>query len=229
VIGALASSTEHASGTSMGSFPRPSIAVVFDAGGGIGSALAEALRSSGRFEDVVGFTLSTSPSIDLLDEQSLECAASLASTEGELWLVIDATGFLHDEQQGPETSWRQLHAARIARAFALNAIGTALIMKDVLPLLLVGAGKSVFATLSARFGSIGDKRLGGWRAYRASKAALNHLVRTAAVELARRAPEALCIALHPGTVAAPLSAPFAAAGLEVHTPAQAARHRLAAW
>lgn len=228
MIGALASSSEHASGTSMGSFPRPSFAVVFDACGGIGTALAEALRSSGRFEDVVGFTLSTSPTIDLLDEQSLECAASPASTEGELWLVIDATGFLHDEQQVPETSWRQLHAARIARALALNAIGTALIMKDVLPLLL-GAGKSVFATLSARFGRIGDNRLGGWRAYRASKAALNHLVRTAAVELARRALEALCIALHPGTLAAPLSAPFAAAGLEVHTPAQAARHRLAAW
>jgi NAD(P)-dependent dehydrogenase (short-subunit alcohol dehydrogenase family) len=81
--------------------------------------------------------------------------------------------------------------------------------------------------LSARVGSIGDNRLGGWYAYRASKAALNQLVRTAAVELARRAPEALCIALHPGTVATPLSAPFAATGLAVHTPAEAASHLLA--
>jgi len=85
----------------------------------------------------------------------------------------------------------------------------------------------VFATISARVGSIGDNRLGGWYSYRASKAALNQLVRTAAVELARRSPDALCIALHPGTVATALSAPFAAAGLEVHSPQAAARHLLA--
>ena len=112
------------------------------------------------------------------------------------------------------------------RSFALNAIGPAMIMKHVLPL-LPRSGKAVFATLSARVGSIGDNRLGGWYSYRASKAALNQLVRTAAVELARRSPEALCIALHPGTVATSLSAPFSAAGLEVHTPAAAARHLLA--
>ena len=106
---------------------------------------------------------------------------------------------------------------KLARSFALNAIGPALIMKHVLPR-LPRSGKAVFATLSARVGSIGDNRLGGWYAYRASKAALNQLVRTAAVELARRSPEALCIALHPGTVATALSAPFAATGLEVHPP-----------
>ena len=99
-------------------------------------------------------------------------------------------------------------------------------MKHVLPL-LPRSGKAVFATLSARVGSIGDNRLGGWYAYRASKAALNQLVRTAAVEMARRSPEAICVALHPGTVATGLSAPFEATGLEVHTPAAAARHLLA--
>jgi NAD(P)-dependent dehydrogenase (short-subunit alcohol dehydrogenase family) len=99
-------------------------------------------------------------------------------------------------------------------------------MKHVLPL-LPRSGKAVFATLSARVGSIADNRLGGGYGYRASKAALNQLVRTAAVELARRAPEALCIALHPGTVATPLSAPFAATGLEIHAPAEAAGHLLA--
>ena len=98
-------------------------------------------------------------------------------------------------------------------------------MKHALPL-LPRQGRSVFATLSARVGSIGDNRLGGWYAYRAAKAALNQLVRTASVELARRAPEALCVALHPGTVATGLSAPFAAQGLEVHTPDVAARHLL---
>ena len=98
-------------------------------------------------------------------------------------------------------------------------------MKHVLPR-LPRSGKAVFATLSARVGSIGDNRLGGWYSYRASKAALNQLVRTAAVELARRSPDALYIALHPGTVATALSTPFAA-WLDVHTPATSARHLLA--
>ena len=221
----LSSSSEHELGGSLGSFRRPSIAVVFGAGGGIGRALVDALRSTDRFEQVVSFSRSTTPSIDLLDEATLERAALLASASGDIRLVFDATGFLHDDWQAPEKSWRQLDPAGLARAFALNAIGPALIMKHVLPL-LPRKGKAVFATLSARVGSIGDNRRGGWYAYRASKAALNQLVRTAAVELARRAPEALCIALHPGTVATPLSAPFAATGLEVHTPVQAAAHLL---
>jgi NAD(P)-dependent dehydrogenase (short-subunit alcohol dehydrogenase family) len=140
--------------------------------------------------------------------------------------VIDATGFLHDERQEPEKSWRQLDATNLARAFALNAIGPALIMKHVLPR-LPRSRKAVFATLSARVGSIEDNRLGGWYSYRASKAALNQLVRTAAVELTRRSPDALCTALHPGTVATALSAPFATTGLEVHSPDVAARHLLA--
>jgi len=119
---------------------------------------------------------------------------------------------------------RQAHA--LARSFALNAIGPALIMKHVLPR-LPRTGKAVFATLSARVRSIGDNRLGGWYACRASKADLNQLVRTAAIELARRSPDALCVALHPGTDATALSAPFAATELETHPPAAAARHLLA--
>ncbi len=203
---------------------------MFGAGGGIGAALLAALREAGRseagrFQTVLGFSRSSSPAIELQDEASLKNAAAFAASQGELRLVIDATGFLHDAQQGPEKNWSQLDAAGLARAFALNAIGPALIMKHVLPL-LPKQGKAVFATLSARVGSIGDNRLGGWYAYRASKAALNQLVRTAAVELARRAPAALCVALHPGTVATPLSAPFATTGLQIHTPAEAAHHLL---
>lgn len=210
----------------LASFPQAGVAVVFGAGGGIGGALVEALRNAGHFEHVVAFSRSSSPAIDLLDEGSLEAAAALAGALGDLRLVIDATGFLHDQDQAPEKSWRQLEAAALARSFALNAIGPALLMKHVLPR-LPRSGKAVFATLSARVGSIGDNRLGGWYAYRASKAALNQLVRTAAIELARRSPEAVCVALHPGTVATALSAPFAATGLVVHAPPVAAGHVLA--
>jgi hypothetical protein len=208
------------------SFPADGIAVVFGATGGIGGALVDALRLTGRFREVVGFSRSTTPRIELQDETSLEAAVVFAGALGALRLVIDATGFLHDEHHGPEKSWRQLDATHLARAFALNAIGPALLMKHVLPR-LPRQGKAVFATLSARVGSIGDNRLGGWYSYRASKAALNQLVRTAAIELARQSPEALCIALHPGTVATQLSGPFAATGLQVHTPRAAAGNLLA--
>ncbi|OYV26098.1 MAG: C-factor [Acidocella sp. 20-63-7] len=199
------------------------VAVDFGASGGIGGVLAEALRTSQTFARVVALSRATSPAIDLLAEASLERATKFAAEEGELRLVIDATGFLHDERQKPEKSWRQLDAGNLARSFALNAIGSALIMKHVLP----HSGKAVFATLSARVGSIGDNRLGGWYGYRASKTALNQLVRTAALELARRSPDAICAAVHPGTVATGLSVPFEAAGVEVHAPADAARHLLA--
>lgn len=201
------------------------VAVVFGASGGIGRALVEALLESHRFERVVAFSRTTPVAIDLLDEASLERAAGFAASKGEIRLVIDATGFLHDENQGPEKSLQQIDAAKMARAFALNAIGPALIMKHVLPL-LPRTGRSVFATLSARVASIGDNRLGGWYSYRASKAALNQLVRTAAVELVRRAPNAICIALHPGTVATALSAPFSKDGLEIQTAESSAARLL---
>ena len=208
------------------SFSVRGVAVVFGASGGIGGALVEALLASRQFAHVVALSRSTTPAIDLLDEASLERATKFAAEQGELRLVINATGFLHDDRQSPEKTWRQIDAGNLARAFALNAIGPALIMKHVLPL-LPRSGKAVFATLSARVGSIGDNRLGGWYAYRASKAALNQLVRTSAVELARRSPTAICVALHPGTVATALSAPFEAAGLEVHTAEYAGLHLLA--
>jgi len=139
--------------------------------------------------------------------------------------VIDATGVLQGEGCTAERTWGQLEPATMLRAFAINAVGPALLMKHVLPL-LPASGKSVFATLSARVGSIGDNRLGGWYSYRASKAALNQIVRTAAVELRRKRPDAICVALHPGTVDTPLTAPFHKSGLEVQAPAAAARRLL---
>ena len=165
------SSTEATSIVDLGSFPKAGVAMIFGAGG-IGGALVEVLSSNDSFGHVVGFGRKTSPSIDLMDEASLERAATFAAEIGELRLVIDATGLLHDDRQRPEKSWRRLDAGNLARSFALNAIGPALIMKHVLSL-LPRLGKAVFATLSARVGSIGDNRLGGWYSYRASKAVLN--------------------------------------------------------
>lgn len=189
--------------------------MVIGAGGGLGKALATALREAGSLVTELG--RATSPRLDLLDEGSIEAAAHAAPTPQ---LVIDATGFLHDDRFTPEKSWRQLDPAHMAHAFAINTIGPALLMKHFLPRL--AREGAVFATLSARVGSIADNRLGGWHSYRASKAALNQMVRTTATELRRGNPSAICVAIHPGTVATGLSQPFAKTGLDVQTPAEAA-------
>ena len=204
-------------------FTNADIAVVFGATGGIGAALLAALQASQRFTHVVG--VSRADGFDLTDEASIARAVDAAAARGNIRLAIDATGFLHDENQSPEKSLRDLDAQKLARAFALNAIGPALIMKHLLPR-LPRKGRAVFATLSARVGSIGDNRLGGWYGYRASKAALNQFVRTAAIELARRAPEAICVALHPGTVRTALSAPFVGGDRDAVTPDQSAENLL---
>jgi hypothetical protein len=208
------------------SLPRHGVAVVFGASGGVGAALVENLRAGGCFSHVAAFSRRSDPAFDLTDEASIVRAAASLAGLGDLRLAIDATGFLHDAAQGPEKTWRDLDAAKLARAFAVNAIGPALLMKHVLPA-LAPAGKTVFATLSARVGSIGDNHLGGWYGYRASKAALNQLVRTSAIELKRRRPAALCVALHPGTVRTALSSPFSKDGLEVQTPQTSAARLLA--
>jgi NAD(P)-dependent dehydrogenase (short-subunit alcohol dehydrogenase family) len=196
--------------------------VVIGATGGIGAALADALDQSGRPATRIGRT--TTPGLDLCDEASVAAAAAAAGSG--LRLVIDATGFLHNDIWQPEKTLRQLDAAHLAHNFAINAIGPALLMKHFLPL-LARDEPAVFATLSARVGSIADNRLGGWYGYRAAKAALNQLVRTAAIELARTHRHAVCVALHPGTVDTALSRPFAKTGLDVQTPAAAAARLLA--
>ena len=209
------------------SFPTGGLALVIGATGGIGAALMAELERDATLSQVCALSRGSPPALDLLDEASIEQAAKHVSglmvTSGlALRLVIDATGTLSGNGYAPEKSWRQLDPALMAHAFAINAIGPALLMKHFLPL-LPRQGKAVFATLSAKVGSIGDNRLGGWYSYRASKAALNQLMHTAAIELRRSQPEAICVALHPGTVATRLSAPFAKTGLDVQLPADAAR------
>ncbi len=204
-----------------------SLAVVAGASGGIGSALIERLRREGPFDRVVGLSRKSSPPLDITDEATIaEAAAQIVSLGGELRLMIDATGALTLGGAGPEKSWRQLDATDLAGQFAVNAIGPALLMKHFLPL-LPKTGRAVFATLSARVGSIGDNRLGGWYGYRASKAALNQFVRTAAIELARTRPDAICVAMHPGTVATSLSRGFVGTGRNIVSPGVAADRLLA--
>ena len=218
-------SSEGLSILELTSFPGGATAVIFGASGGIGSALADLVDRSGRFAAILPFSRNGQGRFDLLDEDSIIAAFDEIGRAGTLRLVIDATGFLHDERQGPEKSLRDVRPDALARAFALNAIGPAMLMKHALPL-LPRDGKAVFATLSARVGSIGDNRLGGWYAYRASKAALNQLLVTAAIELQRRRPEAICLALHPGTVDTSLSQPFAKDGLDLQSPLDSARRLL---
>jgi len=202
------------------------IAIVIGSSGGIGSAVHAALMRSGEYDQVFGFSRSTDPALDLLNEDSIRaCAEHVAETPGAPRLVFDATGALSLDGARPEKSWRDIDPDVLAQSFAVNAIGPALLMKHFLPL-LPKEGRSVFATLSARVGSIGDNRLGGWYAYRASKAALNQLVHTAAVELARKKPEAVCVAMHPGTVRTPLTEGFAKTGLEIQEPDLAAKRLL---
>ncbi len=202
----------------------PARNLVIGASGGIGAALANALDQREPGAETLRWSRRDIPGFDLLDEGSIEVLAAELADElagAELGVVIDATGFLHGEGFMPEKSWRELDAAHLAHAYAVNTIGPALLMKHILPR-LPRKSRSVFATLSARVGSISDNRLGGWHAYRAAKAALNQLVRCNAIELARRAPEAICVALHPGTVSTRLSDPFAKSGLDVRDPEIAA-------
>ena len=202
------------------------LAVVVGASGGIGKALYDQLSADPRYARTLALSRSTTPPLDLQDESGIRAAAEhIAALNLPLRLVMVATGFLHGGGFLPEKAITQLDPDHLAKSFALNVIGPALLMKHLLPL-LAAEGKSVFAVLSAKVGSIGDNRLGGWYSYRASKAALNQLVRTAAIELQRRRPDAICVALHPGTVATPLSAPFAKTGLAIQTPAECAARLL---
>lgn len=211
-------------------------AVVFGTSGAIGRALAARLAASGVYSSVWGGSRSEPGDVppgvipfrfDPADEASL--SAISASLPAPPALVLVATGLLHDPARGiaPEKSWKALDGAAMAEVFAANTIAPALIAKHMLPL-LPRDRRAVFAVLSARVGSIGDNRLGGWHSYRASKAALNMLVRNFAIELRRSHPQALAVALHPGTVDSRLSAPFqrgVAAG-KLFSPDQSAGYLL---
>ncbi len=195
-----------------------SLAIVIGGSGGIGRALAQRLSDSPAHDFVLSVSRTRPQGLadtarqawiaaDILDEDSLVRAAAHAASLGVPSRVLVATGQLHGPGLAPEKSMRSLDLATLTALFATNAAGPALAAKHFLPL-TPRDRPSVFAALSARVGSIGDNRLGGWYGYRASKAALNMLIHTLAIEHRRTRPLGLCVALHPGTVDTDLSAPF---------------------
>lgn len=203
--------------SALNSFPHTLNVVVVGASGGIGSEFVRQLSQDDRVARI--HALARNPvndpaakvfngHIDICDEDSVDAAAAEVTAAGKLDLVIVATGILHrGEAIRPEKSLRDIDAGAMMDVIRVNAIGPALIAKAFLPHMRPGS-KSVFAALSARVGSIGDNRLGGWVSYRSSKTALNMILKTLSIEHARRFPESVIAGLHPGTVDTQLSAPF---------------------
>lgn len=220
--------SEADAGPERAPFDQPGRALVQGASRGIGAALVAALLRHEQVSAVVATSRAPerSPalqrlaaeygtrlrllSMDVEQEDSIRAAAgAMAGGEDEppLRLVVNCAGLLHDGTLQPEKRLEDLRSDHLGRVFAVNAIGPMLVARHLHPL-LARRGRSVFASISARVGSIGDNRIGGWYGYRASKAAQNMFTRTLAIELRRRLPDCICAGLHPGTVETALSEPF---------------------
>lgn len=200
-------------------------ALVLGASGAIGQAWLQQLEQDLRCDTAIGLSRSGTPALVLEDESSMQQAAASVADKGPFHLILDATGALVIDGRGPEKRLDELDGATLLRAMQVNAIGPALLLKHFAPLLASGE-RVVWAKLSARVGSIEDNRKGGWYGYRASKAALNMLLQTAAIEIARRRPLAVVAALQPGTVRSRLSHPFV--GNDALDPQDSARRLLSA-
>ncbi|WP_083444925.1 SDR family NAD(P)-dependent oxidoreductase [Pseudorhodobacter aquimaris] len=177
-------------------------ALVLGSSGGIGAAVARALEQRGA--DVTGLSR-RDDGLDVTDEASIQRA--FGRLQGKQFdLLFNATGGLILNGVAPEKTIGAIDPQNMTAHFALNATAVALLIKHGTA--LMSPGRAVFASLSARLASVGDNRLGGWISYRAAKTAQNQIIHTAAIELARTRPGAILVALHPGTVATPLTAPF---------------------
>ncbi|MEO7105383.1 MAG: SDR family NAD(P)-dependent oxidoreductase [Rhodoferax sp.] len=208
----------------MQSLPHGYQAIVIGSSGAIGASMVDHLQRDPRCGRVVGLSRSSQPAVDFEDPSSIENIANHLRALGPWHLVVLATGTLHGAQGLPEKRLAQLNYAQMEATFKVNTLGPALTIAHLAPLLDRGQ-RSVLAVLSAKVGSIGDNRLGGWYSYRASKAALNMVVKTASIEVARTHPLAVLAALHPGTVDSALSAPFRGAEIG-RQPKQAAEDLL---
>ena len=196
-------------------------ALVIGASGALGSAFCELLNQDPRCAYVRELGRNSVPCLDLEDAESIARAASELAEEAPYQLILHAAGLLHRDEIKPEKSYSAIEADTLQAIFQVNTIGPALVLRHFLPLL---DPRGAMAMLSAKVGSIGDNRLGGWYAYRASKAALNMMIKTAAIELARTRPQTRLLSLHPGTVISGLSHPFR--GASEARPANIAAHEL---
>jgi NAD(P)-dependent dehydrogenase (short-subunit alcohol dehydrogenase family) len=208
----------------MQSLPQGYRALVIGAGGAIGAAFVAQLQADPRCGSVVGLQRGSQPAIDYAQEGSVAAAAEALRDQAPLQLLLVASGVLHGDGFAPEKRLTDIDAQALAQVLQINTVGPALVLRHFAPLL--DRQRGLLGVLSAKVGSIGDNRLGGWYAYRASKAALNMLLKTAAIELRRSHPGVVLAALHPGTVRSALSRPFR--GDEIgREPAEAAASMLA--
>jgi len=196
-------------------------ALVIGASGALGTAFCELLNEDPRCSFVRELGRNSAPGLDLEKPDSIASAAAGLAEEAPYQLILHAAGLLHREDIKPEKSYTSIEADALQAIFQVNTLGPALILRHFLPLL---DARGAMAVLSAKVGSIADNRLGGWYAYRASKAALNMLIKTAAIELARTRPQTRLLSLHPGTVISGLSQPFK--GASAARPASLAAREL---
>ena len=193
-------------------------ALIFGSSGAIGRAMLEFISNEIGSDRVIGLSRK-SDGLDFRDALSIEKLAN--EQRGSFRLIFDATGALEISGTKPEKTFKSIDPENMKMHFLINAIGPALIIKNFMRFLPKNE-KSVFATLSARVGSIEDNRLGGWVSYRASKAALNQIIRTASIELSFKIPGSICIALHPGTVKSELTKNYSSR-YDVISPKNSAR------
>ncbi|PXX42560.1 SDR family NAD(P)-dependent oxidoreductase [Undibacterium pigrum] len=197
--------------TLLPSFPQNFRALIIGASGGIGAAFVDLLREQNNCAIIECLHRQSQPALDFVNEASIAEAASAMKQRGPFHLIINATGVLHTADFMPEKKLADLQYEQMQATFLVNTFGPAMLLRHFTPLL--DKQRGVMAMLSAKVGSIEDNRLGGWYSYRASKAALNMMIRTAAIELKRTHPNAVLFALHPGTVNTALSQPFRGASI----------------
>lgn len=196
-------------------------ALVIGSTGALGSAFCDWLNQDPRCGGVRELGRRSVPELDLEKPESIAKAAAELAGEAPYQLIVHAAGLLHRGAIKPEKSYSAIEEEAFQAVFQVNTLGPALVLRHFLPML---ASDGAMAMLSAKVGSIGDNRLGGWYAYRASKAALNMLIKTAAIELTRTRPQCRLLSLHPGTVISDLSKPFS--GAAAARPASVAAREL---
>ena len=191
-------------------------ALVLGSGGAIGGAFVQAFHADPLCTHVELVSRGASSGFDLSNEESILAQATLSNAHGPYHIIIDATGALAINGVGPEKALSSLNPDHLMQTFLINTIGPAMVLRYFSPLLAKGA--SVYAKLSARVGSITDNKKGGWYGYRSSKAAMNMMLQTAAIELQRKNPDLRVVALQPGTVKSRLSQAFASSSIKVLEP-----------